>query len=248
MSEEPVILQVLRALSTGENDLVSLKSMIAFRGQILPTLLWLHSMNFITRKEVTHRNPVIRAKWSINESGRNYLSYVDSHKEFVPFSPPMVQVLLVAPEKIRNQVKATATDLPEALNDIFASATEEVLISSPYIDEVIVPLVRSIRRNCRIHILTENADKPLFTRLVESTPNLEVRVLKEVTAERVQLFQVHAKFVIVDQSSAIVTSANLNERSLYYNVEIGVLISDKETCKDMADVFQAIFESASLVR
>jgi phosphatidylserine/phosphatidylglycerophosphate/cardiolipin synthase-like enzyme len=203
-------------------------------------------MNFVTRREVTLKNPVIRAKWRITVSGRNYLTYVDSHPhpESIPYTPPEVRVLLVAPEHIRKQVRAAAaTDLSEALSDLLASAKEEVLVSSPYIDEVIVPLIRVIPSGCAVRILTESADRAFFTRLVQSRPNLEIRVLRKVTSGNVQLFQVHAKFLIVDESSAIVTSANLNERSLYYNVEIGVLIPDRGTCKDMADVFNAIYKT-----
>jgi len=202
-------------------------------------------MNFVTRREVALKNPVIRAQWRLTEAGRNYLTYVDAHPESIPYSSPEVQVLLVAPEEIRKRVKtAAATDLSEALSDLLASAKTEVLISSPYIDEVIVPLIHSIPSGCVIRILTEKADRPLFTRLVQSRSSLEIRALRQVTSENVQLFQVHAKFVIVDESSAIVTSANLNERSLYYNVEIGVLISERRSCKDMADVFNAIFDTA----
>lgn len=245
MSEQPLIIRVLRALKNSESDLVALKGALGFQGQLLPALLWLHSMNFVTRKEVSLRNPVILAKWNITESGLNYLTYLDNHPESVPYASPGLQVLLVAPERIRSDVRmAAATDISEALSDLFASAREEVLISSPYIDEVIVPLIHSIPAGCSIRILTENAEKPIFTRLSQLRPSLEVRGLRQVTPENVQLYQVHAKFVVVDESSAIVTSANMNERSLYYNVEIGVLISEKHACKEMADIFNAVFVSA----
>ena len=245
MSEQPLIVRILRGLQDSEADLLTLKNSLGFQGQLLPALLWLHSMNFVARREVTLRNPVIRAKWSVTDSGRTYLAYVDTHPESIPYSSPELQVLLVAPEQIRRDVRVTAaTDLSEALSDLLESARKEILISSPYIDEVIVPLIHSVPTGCPIKILTENAEKPLFTRLAQLRSGLEVRGLRQVTTENVQLYQVHAKFIVVDEASAIVTSANLNERSLYYNVEIGVLISDRQICRDMADVFNAIFATA----
>jgi phosphatidylserine/phosphatidylglycerophosphate/cardiolipin synthase-like enzyme len=249
LSEQSLIIRILQVLRSSEKDLLALKRELEFQGQLLPALLWLYSMNFVSRKETSIKNPVIRAKWKITDAGRNYLMFVDTHPQSVPFSTAELQVLLVAPDQIRKQIKAaSATDLSEALADLLASAKDEVLISSPYIDEVIVPLIHSIPLECSIKILTEKAERPLFTRLIESRPSVEIRVLRQLTTDNVQLFQVHAKFVIVDGLSAIVTSANLNERSLYYNIEIGVLISKKEVCKDMTNIFNTIFESAIPIR
>ncbi len=228
--------------------MATLKERTRFSGPVLPLLLWLNSMNFVEREEVTTRLPVIRAKWRITAAGRTFLAFTGSHKEETfPYTSPAIQVLLVAPHDIRERIRgAAATDLYEALVDILATASDEVLISSPYIDELIVPLLRNVREDATVKILTENASKPIFKRLVDSRTNTEVRYLR-VMDKQVQLFQVHAKFVCVDRKSAIITSANINERSLNYNIEVGVLFSDRRVCEQIAEVFDGIFAQASKI-
>ncbi len=244
-SESEIVAKILETLSNSSGEeLASLKSRMNFSGQILPLLLWLNSMNFVEREEVTTRYPMIRAKWRITSAGRAYLSFTSIHQGAIPYSFSPVHVLLVAPPPVKRKMKGiSATDLHEAIADLLASAKREILVSSPYIDEVIVPLLRNAPDKTSIKILTEDASKPFFRRLIDSRPETEVRYLR-VTDKEVQLFQIHAKFVCVDRGSAIITSANINERSMFYNIEVGVLVSDPKVCTDLADVFDGIFEQA----
>jgi len=238
--------QILRSLGDSEGvDVTSLKSKLHLSEPVLPILLWLGSMNFVVREEVTARNPIIRALWRVTAAGKAYLSYIDSHGGLLPYASVPIQVLLVAPMQLRSRLKGVSTtDIHETLVDILASAKNEVLISSPYIDEVIVPLLLNVPQRAKIRILTEDANKPFLRRIVESRPKTEVRYLR-VFDKSVQLFQVHAKFACVDRATAIVTSANVNERSMFHNVEVGVLVSDPKVCANIADVFDGIFDQAS---
>lgn len=127
--------------------------------------------------------------------------------------------------------------------DLLSSANEEVLVCSPYIDELIVPLLNLVKEGTTIKILTEDVRSPLFKRLVTANPKFAVKFVKEST-EGVQLYQVHAKFVCVDRKSAIVMSANINERSLYYNIEIGLLVSDDAIAGGLSAIFEEVYSVA----
>ena len=127
--------------------------------------------------------------------------------------------------------------------DLFSSSLHEVLICSPYIDELILPLLEQARGDVIIKILTEDANSPLFKRLVMTKPNVEVRCIKE-TAKAVQLYQVHAKFICIDNKSSIIMSANLNERSLYYNIETGILIHNNSLTEELSRFFRQVYSVA----
>lgn len=224
----------------GGADIKTLREKTGIRDPLLPHLLWLHSMNFVSRKEGTGRLPMLSAQWHITKAGRAYLRYLDGIEGFKEPKFPGLDVLLVAPKKIRDSMAgSTVTDLPEALGDLLGGAEREVLICSPFIDATLVPLLRLVKDAIIVKVLTDSVSNTLL-RLKEERPNLEARTLKLVEGG-VQMYQVHAKFVCVDKSNAVITSANLNERSLYYNVELGVFVRDKETCEQLATVFDVIF-------
>ena len=208
LADSGSITAILRTLqdSKGE-ELSTIKDRLKISRPILPLLLWLNSMNFVEREEITMRHPVIQAKWRITQSGRAYLSFIDTSREPIPYLSSSMQVLLVAPRQVRNRIKGVAaTDLHEALIDILVSAKTEVLISSPYIDATIVPLLRNVNELVEVKILTEDASSPVFRRIADTRPRTEIRYLR-VMDKDVQLFQVHAKFLCVDKTSAVITSA-----------------------------------------
>lgn len=241
----PELLEALGKL--GSADIRKLRGSTGIKDPLLPHLLWLHSMNFVTRREGTGRLPMLSAQWYITKSGRTYLRYLRTDEAYKEPSLPGLDVLLVAPKKIRDSmIGSTVTDLPEALGDLFGGAESELLICSPFIDATLVPLLRLVKERVVVKVLTDSVSNTLI-RLREERQSLEARTLK-VMESGVQMYQVHAKFVCVDRSNAIVTSANLNERSLYYNVELGVFVRDKETCEQLANIFDTIFEHGKPIR
>ncbi len=236
--------QILKELSEMSGLTVDeIKTRAKINEPILSALLWMNSMGFVERHEGDSRHPVIDAKWTLTKAGRAYLSYTESHPS-PAHTPPTFQLLFVAPPSLKKQTSSfPSSSIAEALIDLLGSARTEALVCSPFIDELVVPIVERIDRNVRIRMLTENASSPFFTRLVRLNPNIEVRYLKE-RSKGVQLYQVHAKFVCVDRKSAMIMSANINERSLYYNVELGVLVSDERIGAELASFFTTVFENS----
>ena len=233
--------RVLEALATLESaDIRAMRDKTGMSEPMLPHLLWLHSMNFVTRKEGTGRLPILSAKWYITRAGRTYLKYLRSGEPHKDPVIPRLDIVLVAPRGIRDSVVGSSvTDLPEALADLIGGAEREVLACSPFIDATLVPLVRLAKKDVAWKVLTDSPSNTL-ARLKEERPGFEARTLKMVQ-RGVQMYQVHAKFICVDRSNAIVTSANLNERSLYYNVELGVFVREREASEQLASIFETIF-------
>ncbi|MDG6929830.1 MAG: phospholipase D family protein [Nitrososphaerota archaeon] len=245
MIETQQMLSLLKELSLRPAASISeLKKASSINEPILPALLWLSSMGFVTRKEISTRHPVIDAIWSITSAGRTYLAFSESNPINIAPVLSQFQVIYTIPPSIRSKIKdISVPTLYEALVDLFSSSLHEVLICSPYIDELILPLLEQARGDVIIKILTEDANSPLFKRLVMTKPNVEVRCIKE-TAKAVQLYQVHAKFICIDNKSSIIMSANLNERSLYYNIETGILIHNNSLTEELSRFFRQVYSVA----
>ncbi|MCD6483904.1 MAG: phosphatidylserine/phosphatidylglycerophosphate/cardiolipin synthase family protein, partial [Candidatus Odinarchaeota archaeon] len=129
--------------------------------------------------------------------------------------------------------------LLDILEDLFSGATNEILLASPFIDKLIVHFLGKVKPGVRVNILTNEIPRELKStviRLKSSYPNIKIKCLKEFSGD-VQIYQLHAKFVCIDSKYVIITSANINERSLYYNIEIGIMIEDEKFGTEIRDFF-----------
>jgi phosphatidylserine/phosphatidylglycerophosphate/cardiolipin synthase-like enzyme len=84
---------------------------------------------------------------------------------------------------------------------------------------------------------------PVLERLATTRP-LAVRYLHGKHAKS-QMFQLHAKMILVDSSAAYIGSANFTDTSLHYNLELGVTIDDPEAIAKLHAVFDYIFGFAA---
>ena len=139
-----------------------------------------------------------------------------------------------------NKIRGKGLHLVDILDDLFSTAKTEIIISSPYIDPVIIPFLKKVKNNVKIKILTQNKEN-FLVRLENENKNITIKSFREFK-EGVQLYQLHAKFICVDRRFCLIGSANLNERSIYYNFEIGVLIEDEYLCSNLRDIFLSLFE------
>ena len=57
----------------------------------------------------------------------------------------------------------------------------------------------------------------------------------------------HAKMTVMDDSFALIGSANLDMRSLLYNYEVGVLLTSKPSVEVIANWFESIFKATHIV-
>lgn len=57
----------------------------------------------------------------------------------------------------------------------------------------------------------------------------------------------HAKFVVVDDATALITSANMTGRAMVGNVEVGVLTSDLDTIRSLSELFGHLWAASSML-
>ena len=84
---------------------------------------------------------------------------------------------------------------------------------------------------------------PVLERFATTRP-LAVRYLHEKHAKS-QMFQLHAKMILVDSSAAYIGSANFTDTSLHYNFELGLYLEDRGVLTKLHAIFDYIFDFAA---
>ncbi len=134
------------------------------------------------------------------------------------------------------------------LQDLFASARRSLKIFAPYVDPTFTSLVSAAKAPVRIVTTPAPGRPPRPNPVLErcsSMCDLAVRYLNE-RRDRALMFQMHAKLVLADGERAYVGSANLTDTSVHYNLELGVLVDDRETAASLERVFDFFFDHAGV--
>ncbi|MCE9618789.1 MAG: cardiolipin synthase [Planctomycetes bacterium] len=109
-------------------------------------------------------------------------------------------------------------------------AKEELVLTTPYFVPdyaTLSALEVAARRGVRVHLVVPARNDSMFVRL--ASRSLYRGMLE--CGVRIHEFQkglLHAKTVVIDRATSIVTSANLDRRSFEINFEVGILVFDKE--------------------
>ena len=234
--------KILKILSSQkEADILELKNNIKLTEPILPYLLWLEEMNFVKKKSISDKFKLIFSRWNITKSGKAYLEFLSTSERISKPQISKITLAYVCPSAIDKKIKGSGVHLVDILEDLFSTAKTEIIISSPYIDPVIIPFLKKVKSTVKVSILTQNKEN-FLVRLESENKNIVVKSLREFK-DGVQLYQLHAKFICVDEQFCLIGSANLNERSIYHNFEMGVLIEDKYLCANLKDIFFSLFEN-----
>ncbi len=124
-------------------------------------------------------------------------------------------------------------------------AQKEILLASPWITYIVDELSNFKRKsgkkiNVKIitRLMKEDIDKGIT--------NLEkLRALKEDFGAEIRYNNdLHAKMVVVDNSVAIISSANLTKKGLSVNYEAGVCVKDKEMADKVAQFFNDVWKES----
>ncbi|GEM_PF-570883 len=213
-------------------------------------VLWLLEMGFIREERKSESEyAILGSTWKITSEGRAFLKFLETHKEaFSGLTQSMRPFSLVLtyprsgkliPKNKLEELSKTGIYFPDLLNELFRSAQEEILIASPYIEQVILPFIEQTKEDVKIRILT-NEKSALLERLTKRE-NVEIFLLQKKEENR-QLYQVHSKFICVDGKYCIIGSMNLNERSMYYNFETGIFVEDKNLGNYIRRLFEIMIE------
>ena len=239
-----MIINILEHLMHGESSITEIKDKLNFNEPILPYLLWLEKMGFVNRKLIEQKQyELISSRWSITSQGKAYLEFIKKNKELPREETiPTVNLVCTIPVELKeSDIFRYSAVLVDVVEDILLSAKKEVIITSPYIDQTAIPFIKKINKNVKIKILTEKISTDL-ERLKSTNKNIVIKKLKKIDEKtRVQLYQVHAKFICVDDSVCLVMSANIKATSLYHNFEVGIMTKDKNIITSLKTIFEILY-------
>jgi phosphatidylserine/phosphatidylglycerophosphate/cardiolipin synthase-like enzyme len=146
----------------------------------------------------------------------------------------------------------------EVFQLIIAAAKNELLISSPYIDDEGVrhltqPFVAATERNVKMYLLTRETQRrdPGRTSGIRrlnalTSGTLEVRDYYTSVDSR-HITAVHAKVLLADDVIGYVGSAEIRQHGLLSNFEMGYIFHKGEAALAARQAFQAFWEIASRV-
>jgi phosphatidylserine/phosphatidylglycerophosphate/cardiolipin synthase-like enzyme len=156
-------------------------------------------------------------------------------------------------EKSRGSYNFIITTPNEASDTVYgeisrelSKAQKEVLICSPWItyivDELSTLSKKEGKKKVNIKIITrlikEDIDKGV-------TDLDKLRVLKDVFGAEIRYNNnLHAKMVIIDNSVAIISSANLTKKGLSVNYEAGVCLKDENRVNKVARFFNDVWHES----
>lgn len=163
----------------------------------------------------------------------------------------LVHPVMTVPYCMKNDFNERCKQVGETytyLKALFRSARENIRIFVPYVDPTITSLLSEA--DARIMVVTttkssgRNRGNSVLERLKVSREML-VRYLIE-NRRGSSIFQVHAKMFIVDNRVCYIGSANLTDTSLHYNLELGVMLAEKDIIRQLSGFFDLIFENYSV--
>lgn len=154
-------------------------------------------------------------------------------------------------EKSRMAYTFIVTTPNEASNTVYgeisrelSKAQQEILISSPWITSIIDELSSFKEKGGKTNI-------KIITRLIKEdiekgvTDLDKLRVLKDTFSAEIRYNNdLHAKMVVVDNSVAIISSANLTKKGLSVNYEAGICLRDQETINKVTQFFNDIWKES----
>jgi HKD family nuclease len=129
-------------------------------------------------------------------------------------------------------VKLLKSPFEKEFQSLIKQAKREIIFSSPYINDAGVSiLLNSINpSNKSINILTNLSARNIIDNVTQPLALLKMYAAFQTTTIS-SLAKLHAKVYIIDETVAVITSANLTYGGLKSNFEYGVLIDDKTTIK-----------------
>jgi cardiolipin synthase len=118
----------------------------------------------------------------------------------------------------------------EAFQVNIASATEEILIATPYFvpgPRIIRYLLRAARRGVKVRLLLPaRSDVPLILVIGRSSYSTLLRGGIEIFELEREIL--HAKVMLIDGERTVIGSANLDQRSFHRNFEINCIVDNME--------------------
>jgi len=201
----------------------------------------LENMGFIKREGKVRL--ISSCYWTITKEGTSFLKF----KEMIEKSRgDMYKIIMTLPPIFKEQImnkhsEISLTDI--SIRELFHQAKDRIRILSPYVDASIIDYLKDINKDVKVQFLTipsKYGKNPVLERLKQSMKNLDVKYLFE-SKDNVQQFQIHAKIIISDDSAIYIGSANFRDTSMLYNLESGIISTDKKLIDNYISIYKDIY-------
>ncbi|MBU0898947.1 MAG: hypothetical protein KKB03_03605 [Nanoarchaeota archaeon] len=161
--------------------------------------------------------------------------------------------LILGQETLRKAYSFIVTTPNEASNTVYGEISrelskvqEEVLICSPWITYIVEELSnfkkKKDKKKTNLKIITRLMKEDIEKGIIDLD---KLRILKDdFNAEIRYNNDLHAKMVIIDDSVAIMSSANLTRKGLFVNYEAGLCLRDKTMVNKVAQFFNDVWEDS----
>ncbi|MBU1245731.1 MAG: hypothetical protein KKH88_03710 [Nanoarchaeota archaeon] len=152
-------------------------------------------------------------------------------------------------EKSKEAYAFVVTTPNEASNTVYgeisreiSNAKKEILICSPWITHIVDELSSFKKKNISIKIITRLIKEDIKKGITDLD---KFRVLKDTFGADIRYNNdLHAKMVVIDNSVAIISSANLTKKGLSVNYEAGICLKDKNMTNKVAQFFNEVWEES----
>ncbi|MEK6969207.1 MAG: phospholipase D-like domain-containing protein [Nanoarchaeota archaeon] len=156
-------------------------------------------------------------------------------------------------EKSKEPYTFIVTTPNEASNTVYgeisrelSKAQKEILISSPWITHIVDELSsfrkKDGKKKINIKIITRLLKEDIEIGITDLD---KLRVLKDVFGAEIRYNNnLHAKMVILDNSVAVISSANLTKKGLSVNYEAGICLKDVNMANKVAKFFNEMWEES----
>jgi phosphatidylserine/phosphatidylglycerophosphate/cardiolipin synthase-like enzyme len=172
------------------------------------------------------------------------------------FTIPGFELVYTAPVET-NLVAADLRDPVTVWCEMFDAARDEIVIGQFYaagkpgeaLDKVMARLKAAGTRGVKIRFLMDERGKAASDAAtlaqLKAIPNLELQIMEFAKVAGGGI--IHAKYFVVDGTTAFVGSQNFDWRSLSHIQETGLRITDKTMAKQVKALFEIDWQAAALI-
>jgi len=209
----------------------------------------LEAIGFIERRSDYELEPISSASWRITRQGQTYLRIAEAEELAIPAPQeerPSINLVATVPRRFRKTINADHPEVGTTWESLVMALSEvksKLRIICPYMDQSLDALLQApLGKGVSIRFITRPQGRatPTLRRLVDN--GVEVRYIRE-ESEGTQIFQVHAKALVMDDRVAYVGSSNLTSTSLYHNLELGLIVRQQPMVQLLINLFDDLFEN-----
>ncbi|KKQ23034.1 MAG: hypothetical protein A3G45_01550 [Candidatus Staskawiczbacteria bacterium RIFCSPLOWO2_12_FULL_37_15] len=146
-------------------------------------------------------------------------------------------VKMIKIENLKTSMQLFKSPFEKDFRILLGKTKRELTISSPYINENGIDVFSSSineKSKVRLNVLTNFSVRNIVDNVTQPSALLKIYDdFKEIKIS--SLAKLHAKVYVVDETFAVITSANLTYGGIKSNFEYGVLIDDKKIVKSVKE-------------